>query len=75
MNMTFVLGTSVQDSYYGTMSKIGFFCSGVLQKVSVIFEFQVFHQNITWKRFKGFIGLLLALSPGFEDKKVNWNLK
>lgn len=69
MNMTFVLVTSVQDSDYGTVSKIGFFSSGVLQKVAVIFEFQVFHQNVTWKRFKGFTGLLLALSPGFEDKK------
>lgn len=76
MNMRFVLVTSVQDSYFGTVSKIvGFFCSGVPQKVTVIFEFPVFHQSITWKRFKGFIGLLLALSPGCVGKSVIWNLK
>lgn len=64
MNMKFVLVTSVQDSFYATVSKI-IFCSGVLEKVTVLFESQVFHQSKTWKGFKGFTGLLLALSPAF----------
>lgn len=38
MSMSFVLVTSLQDSYNGTVSKVGVFVwSGVLQKVTVIF--------------------------------------
>jgi len=73
MNMNFLLVTSVQVSYRAALSKI-IFCAGVLNKVTV-FESQVFHQNITWKGFKGFRGLLLPSVQHFEDKEVNWNLQ
>lgn len=51
----------LQDSYHATVSKI-IFCSGVLHKVTVLFESQVFLQSITWKGFKGF-------SPAFWGQR------